>query len=207
MSYLSTINRFSGQGNLGGIISILVARKADIDSIPQPVGGVVYGDVVFKPGKSWVTWNVTSETASTKSDTRTSREGASKNNRLPFSVPKYSAAVHSMFEQATDDELIVLHTDANGIQKIFGLYDAPVKFRYSHNSGQQHADKNGFEGEFYYDGPENMFEYNGEIAAPIPGTAPAIVLYNGAAIASLAPGETLNIISDFGFTAFYITAP
>jgi hypothetical protein len=101
----------------------------------------------------------------------------------------------------------VLFKDANGQQKIFGLLDRPVSFRFSHSSGNNVAAKNGYECEFYYDGPENMFEYNGAIAQAPAGPAPAVVQFNGVAIASLQPGETLNIISEYSFDEYFITAP
>lgn len=207
MSYLQNIARFSGADNIGGLIEIKVARKADIESIQAPVAGIVYGDIDFLPDTGFVTWAVTPDTPGTDSNSRQSREGTSKGNRLKFSVPKDRAAIRVMFEQACDDELIVLYKDANGKQKLFGLLESPVKFRFSHSSGNSTSGKNGYECEFYYDGPENMFEYNGAIASAPAGTTPAVVLFNGVAIASLAPGETLEITSEYSLSEYFIIAP
>lgn len=206
MSYLNNIAAFNAADNLGGLLEIKVARKADIESIQDPVGGVVYGDIVFLPEKGFVTWAVTPDTPGADSNSRQSREGTSKGNRLKFSVPKDRADIRVMFEQATDDELIVLYKDANGKQKLFGLRHAPVKFRFNHSSGNSTSGKNGYEGEFYYEGPENMFEYSGAIATAPAGPAPAVVTFNGAVIAILAPGETLAITSDYSFTEYFVTS-
>lgn len=205
MSYLKNISRFSGSGNLGGILTIQVARAADIESIPDPLAGIVFGDIVLKAGKSFYTWQVTTETAEANTRGNPTAEGFSKDNTLPFFIPKDRSDIRTMLEAATEDELIVLYKDANGKQKLFGTLDHPVQFEYSTNSGAAHADRNGYSCRFYYKGPENMFEYNGTLPTAPAGAAPAIVRYNGVAIASLAPGETLNINSDFGFTDFYVT--
>lgn len=206
MSYLQSISRLSQADNLGGILTIQVARKVDISSMSDPVDGVVYGNITFFPGAGFVTWDVTSESPSANSRSRSSREGSSKGNRLEFAVPKDRPELRRMFEMAEEDELVVLYKYANGKQRIFGLLDAPVQFRFDHDSGGSHADLNHYSCEFYYYGPDNMFEYNGTITAAPVGTAPAIVRHNGVAIASLAPGQTLNITSNFGFTNFYVTS-
>jgi hypothetical protein len=206
VSYLIPITRFSKADNLGGLIAIKVARKVDVQSHPDPVDGVVYGDITFFPGKGFISWDVTSESAGATSQARPSREGSSRGNRLPFSVPKDREDLRLMFELAEEDEFIVQYIDANGKSKLFGLLDAPVKFKFDHDSGKAHSDSNHYECEFYYTGPENMFSYNGAISVAPAGTAPAIVKYNGDPIASLAPGEILNIISEFGITDFYITS-
>ncbi len=52
MSYLKNITRAYGTSNLGGLLTIQVARKDDIESIPEPVNGVVYGDIVLKPART-----------------------------------------------------------------------------------------------------------------------------------------------------------
>lgn len=207
MSYLKTISRFRGAGNLGGIVSVQVARKEDFVSIPDPVDGIIYGNVVFKEGRGWVKWDVTIESAGTDSSGKITREGFAKGNRQKFLVPRDRSDIRAMFERAADDELIVLYRDANNRLSIFGLLYAPVRFRYSHSSGSTHGDKNGYECEFYYDGPDNVFEYQGSVATAPPGPAPAIVRFNGQIIEVLSPGEELNIISDFGFETFYTTAP
>lgn len=207
MGYLQAINRFSQADNLGGIITIQVARKAEITNINAPVNGIVYGDIDFVASAGFVLWQVTPETPGANSNTRTTKEGATKDNALKFAVPKDRSTLQAMFEQATEDEFVVLYKDANGLQKIFGSLDQPVKFRFSHGTGTSPAGKNGFDCEFYYDGPQNIYEYNGTIATAPAGPAPAIVNLNGTPIASLQPGQTLNITSDYTIDYFTITGP
>jgi hypothetical protein len=202
---LQSITRFTND-NLGGILELRIARSADIDLIPDPVDGVVFGDIEFKPGKTWVIWQAIPESSSATSLSRPSREGSTKTNRLPFLIAKDRASVRTILELAEDEELIVLFKDGNGTQKLFGLLEYPVKLQFDHNSGALHSELNHYKCEFYFDGPDNIFEYNGEVSSAPTGTPPAVVMYNGSPIASLSPGEVLNIESDFGFTDFYITS-
>ena len=199
MAYLQNLNRLSGADNLGGILFLKIARAADIASIPDPVAGVVYGDIEFKPGKGFVTWEVTPDTSSADSRSRRAREGASKTNRIPFFIPKDRASIRAMLEQAEQDELIVVYTDANGKQKIFGQLDTPVQFEFDHSSGKRGDDLNHYDCNFFYEGPDNMYEYNGAVPTPPAGSAPAIVTVNGTVVASLQPGDTLNFDTDFDF--------
>jgi hypothetical protein len=204
VSYLQSIAAFTG-GNMGSILEIQVARAADIVSMPAPVGGVVYGDIEFEEGTGFFPWTVTHETAGISRDGKTSREGFSKNNRLPFKIPKGRSTIGAMLEQAAEDELIVLFKE-NGKQKIFGSKEAPVKLSYSHKTGEAIADTNHYACLFYYEGPDNVFEYEGDIELSPSGVVPALVKYNGTTIAALLPGEVLNITSEFGFTDFYISS-
>lgn len=204
VSYLLAISRPNGD-NLGGILSIQVARKENIISIPAPVAGVIYGDIEFQAGFGWLTWDVTLESAQISSGDRNTREGFSSVNGLPFRIPKDVAGIKHMLNLAAEDEFIVLFTDPNGKKKIFGLLESPVKFTVSHDGGRSLPDGSFFEGKFYYEGPDNIFFYEGEIEAAPAGAAPAIVKFNGVPISALTPGQTLNIISEFGFTSFYTT--
>lgn len=199
MSYLESITRLSGVDNIGGILTIQVARRVDIQSLPDPVDGVVYGDITFFPGSGFVSWEVTAESPNAASRNRSSREGNSKENRLRFTVPKDRASIRRMFELAEEDELIVLYKYAHGKHRIFGTLDAPVRFRFDHDSGGAITDLNHYACEFYYDGPDNMFEYEGSLPAPPSGPPPAIFRVNGQTIASLQPGEVLEVDSDFDF--------
>lgn len=112
-----------------------------------------------------------------------------------------------MLELAEEDEFIVLFKYANGKRKLFGTLDRPVRFTFDHDAGSSFAAGNFNNCEFYFDGPSNIYFYDGNIEPAPPGANPALVRFNGAIIAALQPGESLNIESDFGFTNFYITAP
>jgi hypothetical protein len=204
VSYLQNISALVGADNTGGIYELQVARARDIDHIPAPVAGTIYGDIIFKAGYGWHTWAFSHQTAGANSETKISREGSSKTNRLRLRIPKGRASIQAMLDRASEDEFIILYRE-NGKQKIFGTLQAPVQFSYSHNTGDQVADLNHYECQFFADAPGNIFEYNGSVASAPAGPAPALVKYNGGTIAVLAPGETFNIISDFGFTDFYIS--
>jgi hypothetical protein len=205
VNYLQPITHLYATDNLGGLLDLQVARKADVNLIPDPVNGVVYGNITFFQN-GFVSWSPTQESQGLDSNSRVGREGASKANRVKLRVPKNRADLRTMFLLAESDEFIIIFKDANGKQWLFGLVDTPVRFRFDQTSGTAQGDLNHYAGEFYYDGPDNLFEYNGAISTAPAGTAPAIVRFNGDVIASLAPGEVLDIDSEFGYTDFYITS-
>ena len=199
MSYLLRIKRLSGTDNLGGILSLHLARAADIESIPTPVAGVIYGQVVFKAGAGWITWEVSMESANVAITDRQSVHGHLKNTRLPFSVPKDRAGIKHQFELASEDEFILTYVDGNGIRKMMGSLEAPLRFAFNHNTGSRFSDSNAYSCSFFFEGPDNINEYPGTVDPAPAGAAPAIVRVNGEVVATLAPGETIDFDTDFDF--------
>ncbi|MCZ8353949.1 MAG: hypothetical protein O9340_04390 [Cyclobacteriaceae bacterium] len=207
MSYLKNIDRLSRKDNLGGLIDLKVCRKSEIESLPDAVNGVVYGSIVLKAGAvGFVTWQATLETPNVQSRGQRTREGEAKRTQLRLNIPVDSAEVHQQLEQATQDEFILLYTDAGGRTKIAGTLDAPFLFTFDHDTGSRMADGNFFNASFFYDGPDNIYFYNGA-ALPPPTAGNAVVYFNDAPIAVLAPGQELRIYSEFGFTNFFTTTP
>lgn len=198
MSYLKDIARFSGD-NLGSLLKIQIARAADVASMQADVDGTVYGDITFNAGTGFVEWYLTTDTPRLFSEGQQSQEGEFKLNRVEFALPKDRADVKQLLTRMAADEFVLLIEDANGNIKLFGQPWAPVRFRYSHDTGSSGMEGNHYRCEFYYEGPENVFFYEGGIAAAPAGTAPAIVQWadGSGVIAQLQPGDTLNVDSDF----------
>lgn len=203
MGYLANISRQQTGGKLGGILTLDIVRKRDVESIPRPVNGTVNGPIVLNAGAAFARWIVGFQSANLNSAGDTTREGSSKKNTLPFFIPTDRAGVRHMLQLAERDEFIVIYKDAQGKQKIFGLTEAPVRFEFSHSTGKTATDVNGNNCSFYYQGPDNTYFYNAAAPAYTAGAAPAIVRFNGVAIASLLPGETLNILSDYSYTDYF----
>lgn len=198
MTYLKNIDRIQGQ-NMGGLLQLQVIRKDDVTSIPDPVNGVIYGDIITKPGKDFTTWLVTPGSAQFISEDQTTQEGVSRRNRLPFFVPKDTPDLKLMFRLAQDDEHIIISTDSNGVKKIFGSLDSPARFEFRHDTSNASAGRNGYSCQFIYEGPDNVNFYDGQVTSPPSGTAPALVVVNGVTIAALQPGEVLNVTTDYDF--------
>ena len=205
MSYLLSIPAHKGD-NLGSILSLKVIRKADVEAIPNPVGSTIYGTVTFKAGiTGFNLWNATADTAAVEARGSETREGSKKNIVIKFSLPKDTPGLRQMLEQATADEFIVVYNDGSGQQKIAGHLHAPMRFTFSHNTGSRFADGNFYDCQFFFEGPDNTWFYSGSVGTPPTGPANSVVNFNGSPVAVLAPGQTLNITSDFGFTSFFLT--
>lgn len=205
MSYLQAITR-QRTDNLGGVITLQVVRRADVESMPEPVDGVIYGDITFAAGAGWITWDVTFESAHISSSDSLTREGFATINNMPFRIPRDIPGIRSMLNLAAEDEFIVLFRDSAGRAKIFGLPEAPVRLVFTHDGGQALPDGNFYTPRFFYEGPDNINFYEGDIPIAPGGGSPAVVKFNGTPIASLQPGEVLNIESEFGFQQFFITS-
>lgn len=206
MGYIQAIKRLNQEDNLGGLQQIKVCRKADITLIPDPSNGTIYGNITFAAGGAFVQWDVSLETGQIQTQDVATKEGSSKRNSLAFTIPKGRSSLRNMFALMEKDEFIVIFME-NGKQRIFGQLHAPVLFSFSHESGRQVGDLNAFNCRFYYDGPDNVFDYDGTTGTPPTGPAPAVVKFNGITIASLQAGEQLDILSDYSFSEYFTTSP
>lgn len=203
MIYLSEIARLTAS-NIGGVVELKVARVADIVSMQQPDDDTIYGNITFQSGTGWHVWRPTSQTIGVNSQNSDSQEGDYKLNTMPFTISKDRQGVKAMLDQAEQDEFIVLYRDANGNQKIFGTLDRPVTFSYSHASSDVHSGRNAYSCQFKYDGPDNIYFYDGTVTAPPSGPAPVVLQWNGVTIATAEAGDIINIISEFKYTDFKI---
>jgi hypothetical protein len=206
VGYLQNITRLSQADNLAGLVQLQVIRKSDLTLIPAPVLGIVYGALTYAPGGGFVTWDCKLETPRITTEEQGSNQGSSKRNVLRLTIPKDRSNLRYLFSLMMNDEFIIIFTE-NGKKKIFGQLHAPVRFTWNHDSGASFDQLNSYECQFYYTGPDNVFFYEGAISTAPAGPAPAVVSFNGTPIASLAPGETLNIISEYLFTEYFTTTP
>jgi hypothetical protein len=201
MGYIKPIKRLSATDNKGSILQLLIARKVEVVSIPDPIRGVITGDIVFAAGCGFTRWDVTLETARIKSNGKQTREGVTRSNPLTFSVPKDNAIARYQFLVAEADEFIVCFTDGNGSRKLYGTLDSPVRFTFDHDGGGRFADGNKYDCQFYYDGPDNIYFYSGNITDTPPGTESSRVEFaNGDLISLLSPTDVLIVTSDYAHT-------
>jgi uncharacterized protein (DUF2249 family) len=205
VGYIKEIKRLYQEDNIGSLLEIGICRKADIISIPEPVGRSIYGSITFEASAGFVKWAVTS--ARMVIGEKTTRDGSPKANSLRLSIPKDRSDLREMFSIMEEDEFVVVYIE-NGKQKIFGLKEAPVRFAFGHDTGGDIGDNNAYSCRFFYEGPDNVYFYNGSISTAPAGPAPSIVKFGATpetavAIASLAPGETLTIISDYDFNTYF----
>lgn len=203
MSYLSNISRFSNEDNLAGLTTIQVIRKAELTAIPAPVNGTIYGALSYALGAGFVTWQCKLETPRITTEDQPGREGNPKRNTLRLTIPKDRSDLRHLFSLMVKDEFVIIFKE-NGKSKIFGQLHAPVRFTWNHDSGASYDQLNAYECQFYYTGPDNIYFYEGELTAS-EGTSPAFVRFNGVAIATLQPGEILDITSDYSYNDYFIS--
>lgn len=198
MSYLQNISPLNGD-NLGSLLELRIVRKDDVESIPDPVEDIIYGDITLKAGKSFVLWQVTRSTPRHRAVNRASAEGEYEEASLNFVIPRDQPAIRRMLQLALEDEHIVLYKDANNQTKLFGSLQDPVRFRFSHDSGGASSQRNAYSCEFHSSGSANSWFYLGSVPSPPVGAAPALVRVNGQLVASLTPGQAIDFDTPFEF--------
>jgi hypothetical protein len=208
VSYLTTIARFSGD-NLGSLLKIQIARAADVAGMQDAIDGTVYGDILFNTGTGFVEWFLTTDTPRLLSEGQQSQEGEFKINRVEFALPKDRTDIKQLLNRMVNDEFVLLIEDANGNIKLFGQPWAPVRFRYTHDSGASGTEGNHYRCEFFYEGADNVYFYDGAIPAPPAGSPPVVIRWNDGesvqTIAQVLPGEVVTINSPFDYDDFNIT--
>jgi len=178
---------------------MFIARKADVLSIPPILGKSLVGDILFPEGSGFSRWVPTLGTANFKTTGKSAREGAYRSNILEFNFPLDKESLRLMLEQAEDDEFIVVYTLSNGVNKLFGTLEYPVKFQFNQDSGSEILSGIFNNCRFYYDGPDNTYFYAGAITEQTEsevGTV-RVEFTDGTLIALLHPPETLVVASDF----------
>jgi hypothetical protein len=193
--------------NMSGLLTIMVARKSDITAIPEPVEGVISTAVTFASGKSFVQWQAVPESGAASIAAQNSMEGHSKNTACSFVVPRDKASLKTMFDMALDDEFIIVVTDGNANQVIYGNLETPVRFGYSFGTGTG-AGRNAYRCRFYSDSVDNRAFYLATVATP-PATGQPVTIRLGSAggpvLGTAAPGSTFVVNSPFKVTGFNIS--
>lgn len=201
MSYLSSIDAFANE-NFPGLLPILVARKVDIESYPLQREGVAISPLVFKPGKDFVEWVSSYDSSSFASRSQRSQEGTSRNQEVPFVLPKNSLT-EVMLNKAERDDFIVLLQDRNGFRYLFGSIDKPVSFSYDKNSGST-GSRNQYDCLFFSETYNNVLIYPHVFGVETDfSQSPPVIVRRGSAegpVLVVAPaGSTVVITSPYSF--------
>lgn len=208
MSYLRSVDDFTDE-NFPGILNISVVKVSDVLTYPDQIDGIAIEQLVFKPGKDFVRWRATHNTAVFNSQGRDSRAGIIRNQELPFILPKTSL-LDTMLTKAERDEFIVLVEDKNGFRELFGSIDKPVRFRYDRTSGSS-SGRNQYSCTFYSEATGNKLIYPATFSIETDFTlAPPVIIRRGSidgpVLAVASAGSTVVITSPYSFGYQLITA-
>ncbi len=145
--------------NPGGLsTTILVARKSDILSIPEPDpdpdggdGLTISGDIVFKSvggvAKKWAEWEVETDMSELLSEVEGDRSQSVKVD-LDCYMPGGNAETDAELSRAINGKFVVLAKDKKGNWRLLGNLDVPLKLQQSYKSGKAGKDANGFDLKF-----------------------------------------------------------
>jgi hypothetical protein len=127
--------------NMSGCLRLRLAKVKDIAVFPRMVGGVLNDNIEFNAGKGWTEWRPIENTFGFEAQTSENMEGVIQSNRIRFTLPATEIDEY-MLNQLQLDNLIVLVTDSNLNNWIFGSPERPMKFRYDRNTGVRGSGRN-----------------------------------------------------------------
>lgn len=203
MSYLKSIPHLEDE-NISGLTAISLVRVPDLASFPNSYDGIATEPIVFKQGKDWVRWMATYKTSSFSRRSQDTLEGIQTNQELPFIIPRNSPAITSMLRLAERDEFIVLFSDANFQDFLWGNPQKPVRFLFDQTSGNG-SGRNQYACSLYSESSENILTYPGTFGSePVDVNAcQPVVIRRGSAdgpvLAVAAAGSTVIITSPYSF--------
>jgi hypothetical protein len=201
MSYLRNIAPLDDE-NLPGLITISVVKKDDILSYPASLEGIAVEEITFKPGKDWIRWSATYNTANFINRSNDSDQGIIREQELPFVLPK-SSAIEAMLSKAERDEFIVLVQDKNGFRELFGSFQKPVRFSYDKQTGSS-SGRNQYDCRFFSEaiGNKLIYPYDFTNGADFSNAQPVIIrrgAIDGPVLAVAPAGSTVVITSPYSF--------
>jgi hypothetical protein len=203
---LQNIPIFSND-NLGSVYSLRVARVQDIAAIPDPVDGIVAENITFLGGSGFFSWYFTSETGQVRIRNRQSQEGPRITSELSGFIPRRDAQLQQLMDYCRNHHFVLLIRQGDGKDHLFGSLEQPLRFEVDFETGQNPSSRPGYAFRFFTEGVDVLNRYSGSVTIPGAGQNPAIVRWDdGELIATLNPGETLEVSSGFSHDFNLISA-
>ena len=145
---MKDINELCGD-NLGGLICFEFIPKDDVQSVPEVVDGKILKPVVLKAKKYWFKGYGTLGTMGFSEDQDNGDHGAQYNPKMSAVIPKEMAENSALYYEMRHVEFLVKYTNANGLKKLVGTIEEPLKFMASLNTGDDIPKRNQHAISFY----------------------------------------------------------
>jgi hypothetical protein len=140
--------------NPGGLTDLMVIRRRDIDTFPEPDADkvTISTPIVPKVGCGFVPWEFAQETGQVNHKSSGEPGNKTITQEVKTYVPRGSAATDAVIQSAINGDFVVIGRDANGNQRIAGDKHRGVIFDHDYKSGLKGTDKNGTDFTFAADG-------------------------------------------------------
>ncbi len=114
--------------NLGGVYLFKYIPADDVQSISDPIDGFITKEVSLKPDKQWFDFYGTEGTMAFSEDDSNTNDGTLYNKKVIAITPKQRTEIDVLFFKIRNRRFILDLIDNNGLRKIIGSIEEPLKF-------------------------------------------------------------------------------
>lgn len=137
--------------NLGGLYYFKFIPVDDVVSIVEPLNSKVCEPVVLNNLARWFNCYATEGTIKYTEEKQQSPHGDYYKAKLTAFIPKDRAEVINQINLMNNKLFVIDYTDNNGLRKLVGTINNPLRFSDNLDTGSNAANRNGFTIEFVGD--------------------------------------------------------
>ena len=137
----------SPQKNVGGVASLSYVLVSEVEKFPviMKYQAINFDDIVLKDGAEWQTIYFSPETCQTDSENKTDDAGSYYNNTIKADYPAENADASIALESIKDIPMLVIAKNVNGVEKLFGTPENPIRLQYNQPTGESVMKTTGYE--------------------------------------------------------------
>ena len=183
--------------NYGGVDRFWFAEEEDISGVND------LGNIVLKPGKVWNLGRGIKHTMQLDIKGKIERGGVLFDIQLGGEIAQYRPALEGLLAQMREKRFALLVKDRNGYVMQFGRPGEYFRFGTNQKTGNLPSDRNGYQFQFVGSMKAQPISFNSiivdnpDIPAPEPDGDPVRIYLNGLLVATVNPGGTFAITTEF----------
>lgn len=133
----------------GGNIGFLFAPLEYISAIPMDISGKVVSAINMIGSYAFLNGYCSAESLAFEEQMAETQAGNVWQVSIKGFYPKYSESISELMREMSGLRFVSIISDSNGMDRIAGNLQEPLKFRYKLSSGARVADRSGMEFEFF----------------------------------------------------------
>ena len=184
--------------NFGGVDRFWFTPESAVDFVDE------FGQVVLKGAAVWYLGKATKYTLDFNCPAKEKRGGTLYEPRLTGLISRVTPELKKVLRQMNGNRFILIYKDKNGYLFQVGGPEQALIFEFDEFTGDNPSSKNGvrfsFKGTVRQEPVHNIREIvsgPGNNESTNPDALPVTIQINGSTVATAAPGQTVNITSDF----------
>lgn len=135
--------------NIGGSVLVEFCDILNVAGLPDVLNNTIDESLILLvTGAVWDKFYGSPETISVTISPESTNAGYKWNVSIKLSYPKDDASITNTFISMAQHAYIIKHTDGNGVKKILGSRDNPMRMKFDINSPGEASGYNGYSVEF-----------------------------------------------------------